>query len=210
MTASDRDAFATTRRSLHVVAEELMAGPQYRVSATIRLRVSEGGIETVELPTLRLDGETLALADRVAELDGRTVADVARQLDLVAGPPVGAYPRSQSDRAEESLVVDPSSVHRLMAAFEVGQAALTAFAPDQIPVLWPEHFDLGIQRDEVNYGLSGGDSYHEFPYAYVGPWSTLEGDFWNAPFGAARPVGPHTEAVEILEFFGRGRELARG
>ena len=41
------------------------------------------------------------------------------------------------------------------------------------PVLWPEHFDLAIDVDEVNYGVSPGDGYHGAPYAYVGPWLSL-------------------------------------
>jgi hypothetical protein len=32
--------------------------------------------------------------------------------------------------------------------------ALRSFAPGLEPVLWPEHFDLGIKLDEVNFGVS--------------------------------------------------------
>ena len=37
-------------------------------------------------------------------------------------------------------------------------------------VLWPEHFDVGIDANEVNYGVSPGDASCPEPYAYVGPW----------------------------------------
>jgi len=57
-------------------------------------------------------------------------------------------------------------------------------------VLWPEHFDLGIAVDEVNYGISPGDDGHATPYAYVGPWTQRTGPFWNAPFGALYPLDP--------------------
>jgi hypothetical protein len=38
-----------------------------------------------------------------------------------------------------------------------------------MPVLWPEHFDIGITIDAVNYGASRGDDHIAEPYAYVGP-----------------------------------------
>jgi hypothetical protein len=42
---------ATTRLSLHAVAELLVAGPQKREHDTIRLRVSPGGFSTIHEPT---------------------------------------------------------------------------------------------------------------------------------------------------------------
>ena len=42
----------------------------------------------------------------------------------------------------------------------------------------------GVTDDEVNYGVSPGDEFHPLPYAYVGPWTSRIGPFWNAPFGA--------------------------
>ena len=37
-------------------------------------------------------------------------------------------------------------------------------------MLWPEHFDVAVTDNEVNYGVSAGDDGHPLPYAYVGPW----------------------------------------
>jgi hypothetical protein len=71
-------------------------------------------------------------------------------------------------------------------------------------VLWPEHFDVAITLDEVNYGASPGDGYLGEPYAYVGPFEPREGEFWNAPFGAARPL--RELDGEITAFFRAGRE----
>lgn len=186
-----------------------MAGPQHRRSGTIRLRVHDAGIESVAQPALRLDGDTLRFDDAVAPLDGRTISELAAELGLEAGAPKGLYAESADLGSDEKLVVDTRSARRLMAAYEIGSDAMRAFHPDETPVLWPEHFDLGIQWGEVNYGLSGGDSFHETPYAYVGPWTPPEGGFWNAPFGAVLPVDDDASAAAVAEFFRRGRELAR-
>ena len=55
-------------------------------------------------------------------------------------------------------------------------------------MLWPEHFDIAIRVDDVNYGVSPGDDYLNEPYAYVGVDPVPDDEFWNAPFGAARPL----------------------
>jgi hypothetical protein len=75
-------------------------------------------------------------------------------------------------------------------------------------VLWPEHFDVSITVDEVNYGVSPGDGYLGEPYAYVGPYTPRSGAFWNAPFGAARPLATLGELEAVVEFFTEGRTLA--
>ena len=76
------------------------------------------------------------------------------------------------------------------------------------PVLWPEHFDLAIDVDEVNYGVSPADGYHGAPYAYVGPWTPREGEFWNAPFGAVRAATELADADAVAAFFVAGRSAA--
>jgi hypothetical protein len=72
-------------------------------------------------------------------------------------------------------------------------------------VLWPEHFDVAVTLDEVNYGVSLGDGYLPEPYAYVGPWQPRTGEFWNAPFGAAKPL----TGMDVEDFFRTGlRQLS--
>ena len=79
-------------------------------------------------------------------------------------------------------------------------------APDETPILWPEHFDIGITVDEVNYGVSGGDSYVAVPLRLRRPLvSTSQDDYWNAPFGRALPV---SEIDDLLAFFSQGRHRA--
>ena len=105
------------------------------------------------------------------------------------------------------LTIDARAAAEIFDAFNRGDAALAAFAPDESRALWPEHFDVGIIRNEVNYGVSAGDGFLEVPYAYVGPWSRdgLNGPFWNAPFGAARPVA---EIDDLVAYFAEGEALA--
>ena len=51
---------AVTRRSLHGVAELVLAGPQYRATGKLRLRVVPGGFATTLTPGLRVDGSRVA------------------------------------------------------------------------------------------------------------------------------------------------------
>ncbi|WP_309647605.1 hypothetical protein, partial [Nocardioides sp.] len=110
--------------------------------------------------------------------------------------------------ADDPIELDPDHVATLLDAFAAGDAALRAFAPDEVPVLWPEHFDVGISRNEVNYGLSPGDATLSEPYAYVGPWVRRSGSFWNQPFGVARPLAALGDVDAVVAFFREGAEQA--
>ena len=73
-------------------------------------------------------------------------------------------------------------------------------------MLWPEHLDVALSLDEVNYGVSPGDSLIPVPYAYVGPWVVPPlDDFWTAPFGAVRLLDEHVGSDVVLAFFEEGR-----
>jgi hypothetical protein len=111
---------------------------------------------------------------------------------------------------DEPVHVDPAAAAVLADCYAAGDGALRRLFPDLEPVLWPEHFDLGVTSDEVNYGVSPGDGYLPEPYAYVGPWQPRTGEFWNAPFGAARRLADLAGADGLFAFFGEGRELLRG
>jgi hypothetical protein len=86
---------------------------------------------------------------------------------------------------------------------------LRAFAPQEQPVLWPEHFDLSITVDEVNYGVSPGDAAIPAPYAYIGPWQLPAGEFWNAAFGAARDLEELGSTDAVAAFYAEGARLVR-
>jgi len=98
--------------------------------------------------------------------------------------------------------------------FGRGDAALRRFLPDQTPVLWPEHFDVGVTADKVNYGISPGDADRVRPYAYVGPWdaeqvATLraeDAEFWNASFGAWRSAESLPDVDAVVRYFDEGRQ----
>lgn len=198
-----------TRTALHGVAELLLAGPQYAESGTIRLRVVPGGIATVAAPELRLEGAELVSASGRHPLSGR-YADVATAAGVTPRELGDVY----QDRAEvgpgDRIELDPAALTTLLDALAVGDAALRAFAPDETPVLWPEHLDVAISQGEVNYGVSPGDGAVPEPYAYVGPWTPREGDFWNQPFGAARPLSDLGGADAVADFFREGARLAAG
>jgi len=199
---------ATTRLSLHAVAELVLVGPQFHQCGTIKLRVTPGGFGTVQAPEVRVAGTALVVADRSVSLDGRTVADLADEAGLATRPLDDVYTGGCGLTAKHLLSVDEDAAAEISEAFRRGDEAMAALAPTAERVLWPEHFDLGISLDQVNYGLSPGDSYLPIPYAYVGPWtpSDFTGAFWNAPFGAARPV---REIEDLVGFYAEGQSLTR-
>ena len=195
--------FEQTRASLHGIAELLLAGPQYRQSGTIRLRVHEDGFSTVLTPHTRYAGRTLTHDQAQAAIGELTYAELGEQLGLDAGAPQGLYHEGSGASLDQTPVLDADDAAHLVAALYRGDQALSRLAPDQTPVLWPEHFDVAVTLDEVNYGVSLGDAYLDEPYMYVGPWKPRTGPFWNAPFGAARPLAVTIEAV--VEFFAEGQ-----
>jgi hypothetical protein len=191
-----------TRRSLHGLAELVLAGPQHRASGTIRLRVTDAGFATVAAPDLHVTAGALILSDgRHVPLAGRTLAEVAADAGVEPGAPHDLYPDGSGAEPGDKLVLDDATA--ILSGFTAGEAALRALSADVPPVLWPEHFDLGISLDEVNYGVSAGDTAIDEPYAYVGPWKPRTGDFWNVPFGAAHPL---RELPDLLAFFKEGRQ----
>lgn len=208
----DDEVLVATRRALHAVAERVLAGPQYRARGTIRLGVTPGGFGQVAGP-LRVEGGI----DGADVVGGRgrvplrgTVADVAAAVGVEAGAPDLYSDHADLDPAAP-LAVDPAAAALLLGWFARGDAALRQLAPAETPVLWPEHFDLGIAVDEVNYGVSPGDAGHPRPYAYVGPWTPptpREGAFWNAAFGAVREAEQLPDADAVAAFFAEGRAVA--
>lgn len=193
-----------TRRALHGVAELLLAGPQHRETGRIDLRVVEGGFATVAGRELRVEGDELLTGTARVPLSGRTYTEVAAEAGIEAGEPAGVYSGGPGVRPEETITFDADVLKALLQGFADGDRALREFAPDRTPVLWPEHFDVAIALDEVNYGVSPGDGYLDEPYAYVGPFEPRQGEFWTAPFGAARPLRELDGA--ITAFFREGRE----
>ena len=201
----DTQTLVSTRRSLHGVAELVIAGPQYAASGTIRLRVTPGGFGGA-VSDVRVEGADLVWSGGRVPLAG-TCRELADALGVTATKP-DSYRDGSGVDPDEGLVLDPGALALLLGWFERGDAALGAFAPGAERVLWPEHFDVGYALDEVNYGVSPGDDGHPQPYAYVGPWQPREGAFWNAPFGASRPAVDLPDADAVVAFFEDGRAAA--
>ena len=211
------DRLVRTRTTLHAIAENILAGHQRRVTGKIRLQVRPGGFATLALPgrpsRLAVDG-----AELVAEPDGLRIpirgsyAALAAALDVEYGMPDPPYEPATTTTPEDEAVVEPEALAEIVAAWTDGDAALRAFGSDrpgyEEPVLWPEHLDVAITLGDVNYGVSPSDGYSADPYAYVGPWALRVGDFWNAPFGASRPLGELGGVDGIVAFFAEGAQRA--
>jgi hypothetical protein len=196
----------TTRRSLHAVGELVLAGPQHAQTGEISLRALPGGFGTTHTPDLRVDGTDVVGPEATVGITGLTPAALGRALGVEARGLADLYPDGSGVGLDDVLEVDSDAAAVVAAAFADGDAALRALAPDQTPILWPEHFDIGISVGEVNYGVSAGDTYLAVPYAYVGPWSPpAEDDYWNAPFGRAVPV---SDIDDLAAFFAEGRDRA--
>lgn len=205
-TTDSMETMPVTRRSLHGLAELLLAGPQYRRSGTIRLRVVPGGFATVSEPDLRFaDGMILADGQFAFVADGFTCARLGGRIGSEAGAPEGLYQDGSGVLPDEELRIDAADAAVLMAALAVGEAALRTVGAHGEPVLWPEHFDLGVTVGEVNFGVSLGDGFLGEPYAYVGPWKVPAGKFWNAPFGAARTLRELGDDAAVADYFAEGR-----
>jgi hypothetical protein len=197
-----------TRRSLHGVAELVIAGPQYRSAGSIELRVRPGGFGGAVAP-VRVEGAELVFDGGRVPLGG-TCRSLAEAAGLAVSGLDDVYKEGSGVGPDDPLTLDPAALEELLGWFGRGEAALRAFAPGEEPILWPEHFDVGYALDEVNYGISPGDAGSATPYAYVGPWSARTGAFWNAPFGAARGEAELPDVDAVVAFFAEGRAAAAG
>jgi hypothetical protein len=201
------ETYAHTRRQLRGVAESLIAGPQYRSAGTVRLAVRADGFAGVAIP-FAVRGTELILPNDAVPLVG-SLAEVAAKAGVDAGPPDGVYDLVDPLPLDANLNIDALAAGWLYRSLYAGGHAIKNVLPEAHPVLWPEHFDVAATEDEANYGVSAGDDYHPTPYAYVGPWTARTGPFWNAPFGAMRPLraADDVDALTslIAEFFQSGR-----
>src|SRR3954468_10434317 len=85
----DEGSLATTRRSLHGIAELVLAGPQHRASGTIRLRVTPGGLGGAA-SELRVEGAELVFPTGRVPLAG-SCRELAAAAGVEVGAPQGVY-----------------------------------------------------------------------------------------------------------------------
>lgn len=207
----DDATLAATRRSLHGVAELVIAGPQFRSLKSIELRVRAHGFGGAVADVAVDSHDLVGPAGRVPL--GGTCRSLASAVGLEVSDLDDVYREGSGVDPDEALTFDLEAVELLLRWFVRGDAALRQFCPDQPPILWPEHFDVGISWDRANYGASSGDADHPGPYAYVGPWDadridalrSADGQFWNAPFGAARPAPELPDVEAVAAFFDEAR-----
>src|SRR5690606_24209452 len=126
----DRQTLATTRRALHGVAENVLAGPQYRHSGTIRRGVTESGTGTVREPVLRVGGAELAAGDREIRIHGATRRGLAAAAGIDAGAPEGLCGGGSGVGVGATPGVDAEAAQHVADAFDRGHAALQRFAPE--------------------------------------------------------------------------------
>jgi hypothetical protein len=209
-----------THDAWHQVAEHVLAAAQYAETERIDLRVVDGGFRTAAMlrgnRTISVIGTRLVVTDDAGERSSplTTVADAARLVGITAGLPGGVYPAATDLKPDAPLHVDAGSADVLAQWYGLADAALRHLAmevgAEQEPILWPEHFDVGITAAAINYGGSPGDDHVRQPYLYVGPHAgpPLRDDFWNSDFGAARARDHIGSIDDALAFFREGRRRA--
>ena len=217
MTITASPDLVLTRDCWHRVAEHVLAAGQFTASGTIRLRPYPGGFSTV----VGVEGRQLAVVgDRLVVLDGSErretpLTTVGAAADFAGVTPglSGSYSPVTPADPDAPLAVDPDAARLLADWYALAEAALRRFTagvgvPAE-PVLWPEHLDVAVVVDAVNYGGSPGDDAIPEPYLYVGPHEgpPRADTFWNAPFGAAVTVDRIHTPDEAVDFFAQGRRL---
>jgi hypothetical protein len=216
---TDPDRLATTRAGWHRVAEHVLAAAQYADTGKIGLRPSEAGFATTRPlrggRQLRVAEARLVVSDdsgtRSTPLS--TVAEVAQFAGVTPGMSDRVYQPATPLDLEAALAIDPASARVLAEWYQLGDLALQQLASEvgsdaDLPILWPEHFDLGITIESVNYGASPGDDHVARPYLYVGPHAgpPARDAFWNAAFGATTTIDEIESVDEAMEFFHEGRK----
>lgn len=218
----DAEALVSTRRSMHSLAEHLLAGDLWRRTGKIGLRRTPGGFgqpETLVDGTrrrLRIDGTRIAVLDgdieRWEELSTPVAAATFADSRLEA--PTDAFTPESVLRPEEPLLIDPAAAATLAQWFDTAERALEEIRrrySDLGPTfvqLWPEHFDLAFSMSEINFGGSPGDADHDEPYLYVGPWNPLEGPAWNESWGMSASASSVADWSDAVEFFETGLRAA--
>lgn len=209
------DQFASTRESLRALACYVVGPARKARTRRIGLRpVGEGfGTPPFDDGTrLVVRGDELAFdpgdAARIS-----TVRAAAEFVGVELSPDPGVGHDLPPYKPDAPLAVDRGASLLLGRWYAFGQRVVDNLAATRTTgtiseaQLWPEHFDVAVtvELDDgrgVNVGFSPGDTFSADPYAYVGPHDTtgLEGDYWNAPFGAFLPYRQLTSEAAALDF----------
>ena len=96
---NDDSRLVTTRRSLHGVAELVLAGPQHAQTGEISLRSVPGGFATTHTPALSVVGTEVLGPGGAVGIDGQTPASLAAALGVQATSLSAVYTDGSGDRA---------------------------------------------------------------------------------------------------------------
>jgi hypothetical protein len=216
----DPATLATTRDSWHRVAEHVLAAGQYADTAEISLRPVPGGFQTTHPLSdgrrLSVVGADLVVTDGDSTLSRAlsTVRAAAAFAGVSPGMPSTVYAPATPFDLDAPLRIDADCAQMLAGWYQSGDVALRRFAaavgPDPAdPILWPEHFDLGITVDDVDYGVSPGDAEIAEPYVYLGAATERRtaSPFWNARFGGYRTIRDIESIEDAIVFFRTGHGL---
>jgi hypothetical protein len=228
------EGYGATCNSLHLLAAHVLAPARKAAAGRIGLRPSPGGLGTPVFgddEELRVgpgpDGGALLVCRRgdkedSVEITSLEAAAAFAGVQLSADPGIGHDPPPLGDTTAP-LAISGAALEAAGRWLAFSASVLATYKSELDAAgsacseiqLWPEHFDLGCNIEGVNFGCSPGDGFLAEPYVYVGPWSTdglPDGDFWNAPFGAALPYGDllvaEDQAGTALAFLRRGAALA--
>jgi hypothetical protein len=217
------ESVIATRRSVHAICEHILAGVRHGDRGKIGLRCSDGRVHTGPLS----DGSTVGVvgdelfrsgADGEKRAPITTLRDAGRFAGIEPGVPGRLWEPITTFDLDGALSVNAAAFAELVAWFDLVIAALESLQESDpeadwaAVTLWPEHFDLATSARSVNVGGSGGDAYHELPYAYVGPFDRsglADDDRWNAPFGSFRPATDVDAASLVMYFADDYRHAAR-
>lgn len=204
------------RTTLQRIATHVLAQARKRRDNLFDLVPASGGFSTPSVgpdrERVRLAGDLLvveradgpSLSDlqastTVTQVDGSSIVELCAAVGFVPSPDFSTGPDTPPlGDATAPLALDAAAADALGEWYLLGRRAIdaaVASVPDAdatLGRLWPEHFDYAIdlaaQPDaRVNLGAAAGDTFHEEPYLYVGPWNDERpgpSEFWNAPFGA--------------------------
>ena len=223
------DDYVETREALRKLACYVLSPARKAVVGRIGLRPTPGGLGT---PPFGDDDEQLRVegGDLFRHKGGSAASSPITSLSAAAAfagvtisdnPGVGHDIPDLGD-LDAPLPVSAAASFALGTFYRFSESALAEFRNElessgrecSAIQLWPEHFDLAFDIKGVNFGFSPGDGYSPEPYVYVGPWNTegLEGDFWNAPFGATLSYKELLDSDDqhgtALGFLRRGAGLA--
>ena len=209
--------FAATREALHLVAARVLGAARYAAVGRLGLIVVPGGFATPEF-----DGRQLLVVDGILS-DGSRRRPLTTLQDAFAfagvDPDAPTHPVLDLPADPTApLDVDSDAARFLARWFAFGQGIVEAFAAGSDDAddtssiqLWPEHFDLAVDKGapgtRAGYGASPGDTTIDEPYIYVSFHDHHDGPFWNISFGAALTYREIDAGADPLAFFRRGYEL---